>query len=163
MRAQTRGLVRWTLVSATLLASGFCAPAFAQGAATGEKAGTMKVVQGDVRVVDARGERVLRAGDAVAQADHVVTGPTGAASMVLRDGTTMMVGPRSTIDLKTFAYDSTTEQGSLVVSLLRGSLRMISGLIAKTNPQAVAVTTRTATIGVRGTDFIVEVDEEADK
>lgn len=126
----------------------------------GGKAGTMKLVQGDVRVIDARGERPLAPGDAIAPADKVVTGPNGAASMVLRDGTTMMVGPKSRIDLNTFTYNSTTQEGSLLVSVLRGSMRMITGLISKSNPQAVAVTTRTATIGVRGTDFIVEVDGE---
>ena len=147
---------------ATLFAAaGFNLPAHAQAAGQTEKAGTMKIVRGDVRVVDARGERALQPGDAVTEADHVSTGAGGSASMVMRDGTTMMLGPRSLVDLKTFNYNSTTEQGNLVVSVLRGSLRMISGLIAHNNPQAVAVTTRTATIGVRGTDFIVEVDDEA--
>ncbi|HEX4329606.1 MAG TPA: FecR domain-containing protein [Burkholderiales bacterium] len=150
------------LVLAPLLAAGGLAlPLNAQAADQPEKAGTMKIVRGDVRVTDARGERVLQPGDTVTEADHVSTGTDGAASMVMRDGTTMMLGPRSLVDLKTFNFNSTTEQGSLVVSVLRGSLRMISGLIAHNNPQAVAVTTRTATIGVRGTDFIVEVDDEA--
>ncbi|MDB5803394.1 MAG: hypothetical protein JWN73_716 [Betaproteobacteria bacterium] len=139
----------------------FCTPGHAEVASDAVKAGTIKVVRGDVRVADARGERALAPGDSLTQADHVITGADSAASMVMRDGTTMMLGPRSLVDLKTFSYNSTTEQGSLVVSLLRGSLRMISGLIAHNNPQAVAVTTRTATIGVRGTDFIVEVDDEA--
>ena len=40
--------------------------------------------------------------------------------------------------------------------LLRGSLRMATGLIAKVKPEQVKVTTPTTVIGVRGTDFIVE-------
>ena len=132
---------------------------FAQGPAE-PKAGTMKLVQGDVRVADANGERKLLPGDPLSSADKVLTGADGAASMVLRDGTTMMVGPRSRVDLEKFTYNSTTQEGNLVVSVLRGSMRMITGLISKTNPHAIAVTTRTATIGVRGTDFIVEVDAE---
>jgi len=144
-----------------LLAACVSGGAFAQGPDTFGKAGTMKLVQGDVRVKDAQGERKLMPGDTLAPADQVMTGPDGAASMVLRDGTTMMVGPKSRIDLNTFAYNSTTQEGNLVVAVLRGSMRMITGLISKTNPNAVSVTTRTATIGVRGTDFIVEVDGEA--
>jgi hypothetical protein len=140
------------------LLAALAAPARAQS--DPGKAGTIKIVQGDVRVVDAQGERPLHPGDTVAQADQLRTGEGGAASIVLRDGTTMMVGPKSQIDLKTFSFNSTTEDGSLVVSVLRGTMRMISGLISHHNPQAVAVTTRTATIGVRGTDFIVEVDDE---
>ena len=160
MNTQRSTYLRKTLFLATLLATLAGGSAWAQAADTAAKAGTMKLVQGDVRVVDARGERPLQPGDSLAQADQVVTGADGAASMVMRDGTTMMVGPRSRINLSTFAYNSTTQEGNLVVAVLRGSMRMITGLISKTNPNAISVTTRTATIGVRGTDFIVEVDED---
>jgi len=125
------------------------------------KAGTMKLVQGDVRVADARGERALQPGDILAPADHVITGANGSASVVLRDGTTIMVGPRSMVNLDAFTFNSTTQEGNLAVSVLRGTMRMITGLLSKTNPDSVSVHTRTATIGVRGTDFIVEVDETA--
>ncbi len=148
------------LLSLLLFAFILWHPAHAQSVTESGKAGTMKIVEGDVRVIDAQGERPLHPGDAVSQSDHVRTGDNGAASIVLRDGTTMMVGPKSLVDLKTFSFNSTTEDGSLVVSVLRGTMRMISGLIAHHNPQAVAITTRTATIGVRGTDFIVAVDDE---
>lgn len=125
----------------------------------GSPAGTVKLVKGDVRVVDSRGERALLPGDSVAVADRLVTGPDASASMVLRDGTTIIVGPKSRMELKDFAFDDNTQKGNMLVSLLQGSLRMITGLIAKVNPGAVGVTTKTATIGVRGTDFIVEADE----
>jgi hypothetical protein len=147
-------------ISTLSLALMLCAPAaWAQAAAVPAKAGTMKLVQGDVRVTDATGERVLRPGDNVAPADRLATGTDGAASLVLRDGTVMMLGPRSRVNIETFSFNSTTQEGNLAVAVVRGTMRMISGLIAKTNPSAVGVTTRTATIGVRGTDFIVEVDE----
>jgi hypothetical protein len=40
-----------------------------------------------------------------------------------------------------------------------GTVRYASGQVAKNNPQAVAINTPTATIGVRGTDFTATVDE----
>lgn len=126
---------------------------------TAAKAGTMKLVHGDVRIADTRGERALEPGDTLAQSDRVVTGPDGAASMVLRDGTTLMIGPKSRVTLDTFEFNSTTQEGRIMVKLARGSLRMVTGLISHNNQDAVAVMTPTATIGSRGTDFIVEVDE----
>jgi hypothetical protein len=87
-----------------------------------------------------------------------VTGPDSSAAVVLRDDTTLVVGPSSRMDLKEFHFDATTRDGGLLVSLLRGSMRMITGLIGKTNPDAVRVETQTATIGIRGTDFIVQTD-----
>jgi hypothetical protein len=160
MHSHAKLQIRIATLSAALMLP--ATAAWSQAADMPAKAGTMKLVQGDVRVTDASGERVLRPGDNVAPADRLVTGADGAASLVLRDGTTMMLGPRSRVNIDAFTFNSTTQEGSLAVAVVRGTMRMISGLIAKTNPRAVGVTTRTATIGVRGTDFIVEVDETAE-
>ena len=124
-------------------------------------AGFIKSVQGEVHVLSGGGDaRLARPGDRVSPIDRISTGPASAASLVLRDGTALVLGPDSRLDLKQFHFDSTTQDGGLLVSLLRGSLRMVSGLIGKTNPDAVRVDTQTATIGIRGTDFIVTADAQ---
>lgn len=124
-------------------------------------AGFIKSVRGEVHVLSAGGDaRLARPGDRVSPIDRISTGAASAASVVLRDGTALVLGPDSRLDLKQFHFDSTTQDGGLLVSLLRGSLRMVSGLIGKTNPDAVRVDTQTATIGIRGTDFIVTADAQ---
>ncbi len=120
----------------------------------------MKIVVGDVRVAGANApERKLQPGDRIDSSQTVMTGAGSSASMVLRDGTVMALGPASQLDLRRFQYDSTTQQGNVVLSLLKGSMRMITGLIGKNNHNAVNLTARTTTIGIRGTDFIVSLDE----
>lgn len=137
-----------------------CAGALAQAPAA-EHAGILKSVRGSVQLLNTDGTaRHARAGDAIAPIDRIVTEADSAASLVLRDGTTMVVGPSSRLDLKQFHFDSTTRDGGLLISLLRGSLRMVTGLIGKTHPDAVRVETQTATIGIRGTDFIVQADAQ---
>ncbi|WP_399681765.1 FecR domain-containing protein [Xenophilus sp.] len=155
---------RLTILCAGLLAA---AAAFAQPAPaaaplpTAEAgaeaaAGFIKSAQGDVRVLGTDGTgRPARPGDRVLPIDRVSTGPDSGASLVLRDGTTLVMGPESRVDLKQFHFDPTTQEGGILVSLLRGSMRMITGLIGRTQPDAVRVETQTATIGIRGTDFIV--------
>lgn len=124
-------------------------------------AGFLKSVRGTVQLRSADGSlRAARPGDPMAPTDQIITDAASAASIVLRDGTALMVGPSSQLDLKTFHFDATTQGGSVLLSLLRGSLRMITGLIGKTHPEAVRVDTQTATIGIRGTDFIVRTDEQ---
>lgn len=124
-------------------------------------AGFIKAVQGEVHVLSAGGStRIARPGDRISPIDRISTGAGAAASLVLRDGTALVLGPDSRLDLKQFHFDSTTRDGGLLVSLLRGSLRMVSGLIGKTNPDAVRVDAQTATIGIRGTDFIVTTDAQ---
>lgn len=66
------------------------------------------------------------------------------------------MGANSKLDMAKFQFDAVTEEGNILVKLIRGSMRMITGLVGKHNSQNVQVTTRSATIGIRGTDFIVE-------
>ena len=126
-----------------------------------ERAGIVKSVRGDVQLLQRRRQGAGRDGRRHRGADRPpATGADSGASVVLRDGTTLVVGPSSRLDLKQFHFDSTTQDGGMVVSLLRGTLRMVTGLIGKTHPDAVRVETQSAVIGIRGTDFIVETDSQ---
>ena len=130
-----------------------------QEAPVAGRAGFLKSVTGDVQIVNAAGaSRQAHSGDPVSTTEQVVTAAGAGAGIVLRDGTTLVVGPSSQLDLKQFQFDATTHDGGLLVSLIRGSMRMISGLLGKTHPEGVKVETQTATIGIRGTDFIVTAD-----
>ena len=150
-----------TGVGALLVACACLAQAPSAAAATEDHAGVIKSVRGKVRLQgESGGPRDARAGDRVLPADRILTDADGAAGVVLRDGTMLVVGPSSQLELRQFSFDSTTQDGGLLVSLLRGSLRMVTGLIGKANPEAVRVETQTATIGIRGTDFIVQADAQ---
>ena len=140
--------------SATARASAAAAPA------NRDRAATVKRVDGPVLARGPQGERALNSGDDVAANERVLTGQGGSVSLVLRDGSTLMLGPDSALDLKEFRFNPTTNDGSVVLSVVKGTLRMITGLIGKTRPESVRITTPTSTIGVLGTDFIVEVSEE---
>lgn len=135
------------------------APVPAAAAKADLQAGFVKSVRGNVQLLNGAGAaRTASPGDALGAVDRIVTGPDSSAAVVLRDDTTLVVGPSSRLDLKEFHFDGTTREGGILLSLLRGSMRMITGLIGKTNPDAVRVETQTATIGIRGTDFIVQAD-----
>ena len=131
----------------------FSSPLLAQEA----RSGTFKTVQGGVSVGQGDARRPVQSGGAVAEADQVQTDATGSAVLLLRDGTTIAVGPNTKVDLTRFQFDSTTQQGNLAVRVLQGSIRMVTGLLGKTQPDNVKVSTPASTVSVRGTDFIVEV------
>lgn len=133
-------------------------PAPAEVAGQTLRAGIAKVVGGEVRVLGAQGMRPLEAGDAVFSGDRLVSGKYGLASVVLRDGTTLVLGNNSQLQIQKFAFNATTTDGSMLVELLQGSVRLVTGLISKINPDAVQVKSGTLLVGVRGTDFIVEAE-----
>lgn len=124
-----------------------------------DKAGTAKVITGDVRVVNAKGERALASGDAVYAQDRIIAGKQSAGSVVLRDGTTLVLSENSQVTVQNFAFNATTQEGNMLIDLLQGTLRVVTGLIAKLNPEAIQIKTKTVSVGVRGTDFIVEAGD----
>jgi hypothetical protein len=155
------GLTKWFAVASFVLAAA-CAQAQdtkVLAPAASLKIGTVKSLVGDVKRVDTTGAHALAVGDAVMRADKLVTGAKSSASLVMRDRTVIVLAPDSQLDLTKFDFNSTTYEGSLLVELAKGSLRMITGLIAKVNPEAVEVKTPTLSVGVRGTDFVVEVSK----
>jgi hypothetical protein len=121
-----------------------------------DKIGTIKKVYGDVKLVRQSVEARPVAGDPVLRGDKLITGVYSNVSVVMRDRTTLMLGSKSAVDLTKFDFDSTTQDGNLLVDLAKGTLRMVTGLIAKVNPAAVEVRTPTMSVGVRGTDFVVQ-------
>lgn len=139
--------------------------AFAQtpsAAPTGEgRAGTFKTVEGDIRVGEAGAQRAAAPGEGLQPGERVRTGAKSAASITMRDGTVLVLGPGTTVDLSRFQYDATTQKGNFALDLLEGSVRVITGLLGKINPDLFKVTTPTSVVGVRGTDFIVEANPPA--
>jgi hypothetical protein len=123
-----------------------------------QRDGTFKTVQGDVTVVRHNARVAAIVGGPIRSADRIQTGANGAAAVTLNDGTIISIGPNSVVNLSAFQFNVTTNEGILLVDLLRGTLRMVSGMIAKISPDAVKVTTPTSVIGVRGTDFVVEAN-----
>ena len=84
----------------------------------------------------------------------------GKLGITFADDTHVQITENSKLIIDDFVYDPKAKTGGkLAVKIALGTARYASGQIAKTNPQNVAVTTPTATIGVRGTDFSATVDE----
>lgn len=123
----------------------------------GEPVGTVKSVVGAARVE--RGTLVVQVivGLSIEANDRIVTANASSVGMTLKDDTLIAIGPRSTFTFDSFAFNPTTQLGNLSVKLWSGTMRMVSGLIGRQKLDAVSVSTRSATIGIRGTDFIVEV------
>ena len=122
-----------------------------------QRNGTLKSVRGDVKLVQGQSVRAAEVGGGVQEADRIVTGRNASTTLTLKDGTIVTIGPKTTLELTKIQFDPTTQDGSLALNLLRGTLRMVTGLIGKLHPRQVNITTPTSVIGVRGTDFIVEV------
>ncbi len=97
--------------------------------------------------------RTLGKGLPLVEGDRLTTSDTSFAIVRLQDGTRMTVRPGSELVVQQFRYREGAADNSMVMNLLRGGFRAITGLISKDSPNAARVTTPTATVGIRGTDF----------
>ncbi len=124
--------------------------------------GTIKTVSGNVQVK--RGAQIVPAqpGLTLQEADLVQTGAASAVGIILRDKTMLSAGAMSVLQLDKFNFDNKTQQGALQATLRKGRLGVISGAIAKHSPEAVQFRTSTMTLGVRGTEFIIEAQDRGD-
>lgn len=110
--------------------------------------------------------RPLAEGDAVFAGETLRTGPLGYLDLDFADGGRMLLQPETVFRIDAFRYSppgaaaptrpepvAQAEQDNAFFSLLKGGFRAVSGLIGKARPEAYAVTTPAATIGIRGTEY----------
>jgi hypothetical protein len=84
----------------------------------------------------------------------------GVANIKFKDGTTVKVTENSSLVIDDFVYDpKNAAGGKLSLKAASGTVRYVSGNIAHNNPNSVKINTPTASIAVRGTDFVMAVDE----
>jgi hypothetical protein len=125
-------------------------------------AGNVDSASGEATVASPGGKpRALAKGDRVVEGDTIATGANGSVLITTDDSGVLAVRPRSRLIIDAYKVNG-NEQDSVVLNLLRGSLRSITGWISKTAPKNYKITTSTATIGIRGTDHEVAVGEAAE-
>lgn len=120
-------------------------------------AGMIKVSKGQVGVIRAGSTLKVRVGDRVYAADKVRTGPDGSVGITLRDNTLLSAGPNSLISIDKFSFNSSTHAGAMSVGVKRGTLSVATGKIAKQTPESIDFHTPSSILGVRGTEFLIEV------
>jgi hypothetical protein len=101
--------------------------------------------------------RTLGKGLPLREGDRLTTSDGGSAIIKLEDGTRMTVRPNSELVLTQYHFRENAPDNSMLMQLVRGGFRAVTGLISKGAPNAARVQTSTATIGIRGTDFDARV------
>ncbi len=122
------------------------------GGPLAEAIGRVTTAEGEVQAVRADGSTVsLAAGDPVFQGDELVTSGSGAVGIEFEDGSTFSLADEGRMILDEMIYDPETQSGALGATILTGVFSIVSGDIAKTEPDAMVVETPVGSIGIRGT------------
>lgn len=131
-------------------------------AAQAQDTAAVATTSGTVTVQKADGSiRSLAPGSMVQAGDLITTQSNSSARLKFTDGGELTVSSNSQLKIDAYHFNTAApKDDNLAMSLLKGGLRNITGLISRRgNRDAYRLQTTTATIGIRGTDFIARVCE----
>ncbi|MCW5745026.1 MAG: FecR domain-containing protein [Alphaproteobacteria bacterium] len=148
----------------TWLSRGLWLAAFV-GTLAGAAASPAQERIGAVRRLDPDGTReqpleppiVLDINSRLFSRDTIQTSTRGRVWMLFEDGSRLEVGPNSRVTLDDYVYKPGSAGARASLNFARGTMRFTSGKIERDGLQ---IRTPTATMGVRGTDFLVALQSD---
>ena len=121
-------------------------------------AGTITEITGPTQIT--RGEEKIKGGLKVGiESNDRVETLNSKTGITFIDDTHVTVSEHSKLIIDDFVFDPKSSSGKIGLKAPLGTVRYLSGKIARNNHNNVNVTTPTASIAVRGTDFSMTVDE----
>jgi hypothetical protein len=127
-------------------------------AAAPQTAGTVTQLSGPLFAHSAEGRmKILSANSTVAAGDTHVTGGETYAQIIFADRGIVTLAPDTQIVIDAFSFDAAQPAGDRAeFSLVRGTLQVASGAIAKRNPDRQKLKTPAGVIDSAGATFVVE-------
>jgi len=127
------------------------------------EAGHIKAVDGVVFINRAGANPIIAVkGVKIESGDEFETGADSRVLLKMADGQDIYLQSRTRFKVESFKYNTEKPIESVsVMNLIRGGLRSVTGLIGKLgNKDAYQMRTKTATIGIRGTEYSAVLCEQ---
>ncbi len=116
----------------------------------------VKGVTGGVSILQSGATRAAEAGTQLRVSDRIVTAPGATASIVFRDGTMLTLGGGADVHVRDYVFEPRAGRYAFSLYMQQGAAIYESGKIGRLAPETVKVETPRATVGVRGTRFLIE-------
>jgi len=137
-------------IATFIIGSMIAVSAWADIGSVTESTGTAVIKRGKDTIQIAKGTQI--------KVNDKVETKNGKVKIVFKDDTNVTVTESSSLVIDDFVYDPKSGAGKLGLKAAAGTVRYVSGSIAK-DPKNVKINTPTAAIAVRGTDFVMAVSE----
>ena len=117
-----------------------------------ESIGQVSALEGDVFIIRTDGAKVQATdGAPIFQGDMVDTDANGAVGITFADQSSFSLAENGSMVIDEMVYDPSTQSGTSAINVAEGVFTFVSGQIAKTDVEAMTITTPVAVIGIRGT------------
>ena len=122
-----------------------------------ESVGTVKTVAGKA-LIERQGQLLVASvGVPVYAYDRLLTRGDGALGVILKDDTSVSLGPDSEMRISEYVFAPREGGFSVVLKMLKGTFLYMSGVIGKLAPEAIRLETPDSTIAVRGTRLLIKI------
>jgi len=147
-------MVKSGILALIMTVIGFSGAAVAQDAHVAiikNVSGSVEVLRQDEKLSAIPGMQLIRS-------DRIISGQESQAGIVFIDGTLITVGSSTEIEVKKYLFEPKMAKYDFALYVKKGEAIYSSGRLGKLAPDAVNLETPRATVGIRGTRFIVKVD-----
>ncbi|WP_201352660.1 FecR family protein [Hydrogenimonas urashimensis] len=119
--------------------------------------GVVSALRGEATLLRGDGRLPLRLGETLEEKDTITTAANTRVQLTFNDRTVITLGSRSRFSVENYFYDA-SEASHARFDMPKGFFRSITGKIGKIVPEKFKLHTENATIGVRGTEIVIEAD-----
>lgn len=123
-----------------------------------ERIGLVKTYQPVATVIRRGSEIRLEIGAEIFTGDTIVTDSGGTVGIIFSDGAVLTLGPEGRLIVEDFVFKPSEHKVSFLSRVIKGSVAFVSGAIGRISPGSVQFKTPTATLGLRGTKILIEVE-----
>lgn len=115
--------------------------------------GTISLVEGKATIL--RNGQTLSAnmGDKIENKDVISTQVNSKIKITFIDNTIVTIGKESSLNIEEYIFNTSTKEAKTELNVLKGAFHTITGEIGKVNPDKFKLKTKSASIGIRGTEF----------
>jgi hypothetical protein len=124
--------------------------------------GNVAALKGVVKIKRDTSTINAKYGLAIEERDVVFTKDNSKVQIILKDETIVTIGENSKYSFSEYAFDNKSK-AKAKMKLDRGFFRVITGKIGKIAPERFKVETKSATIGIRGTNFFALVNKQKEE
>ena len=136
---------------------------FCLSASAADLAAQVILAKGQVSAVSTLGKtRTLERRSKIYSGEVIKTGANGSVQLRFIDKALMTIKPSSELSITSYLYDDGsrgTSKKEVVMNLVTGGFRTITGIIGKGDKSAYRVQTPAASVGIRGTNY--EIQQES--
>ncbi len=123
-----------------------------------ENSGFIKKLTGEAIIKRDKKTIIIKIGDKVYPNDIIITKNNSSVGIIFKDNTLISLGKNTEFIIEKYTFNPEKKDEAFISRITKGTLSCLTGLMPKLNPDAMKIKAKTASIGIRGTHFLISVD-----